>query len=116
MTGRILGAIVGLAMFAPAVSGAQTIVDGRTLKARCATIQLTNPSGGLACRGYVGAVADILSDGNRVNGYRACLPDGVTRGDLVKVVRGWLDGHPDLLRSKAHLLSAQALSERYPCQ
>lgn len=27
MTGRILGVIVGLAMFAPAVSGAQTIVE-----------------------------------------------------------------------------------------
>ena len=115
MIGKILTAVAGLALLAPAVSSAQAIVDGHTLKARCAVIQLANPSGGLACRGYVGAVADILGDGNTVNGLRACLPEGVTREVLVKVVKSWLEKHPDLLRTGAHLLSAQALSERYPC-
>ena len=115
VVGRIFGVVVGLALFVPAVAGAQPIVDGQSLRARCATIQLANPSGGLACRGYVGAVADILADGNTVNGLRACLPEGTTREALVKVVRSWLDGHADLLNSKAHRLTAQAISERYPC-
>ena len=115
MTGKLLGLVVALAMFAPAATWAQTIVDGQTLKARCATIQLANPSGGLACRGYVGAIADVLAEGNPIGEFRACPPAGATREALVKVVKSWLERHPDLLKSKAHILCARALAEEFPC-
>ncbi len=113
---RLMAALaVGLAFYAPAGASAQTITTGQSLKERCAAFQLTNPSAGLACRGYIGAVADILSEGNAIDGHRACLPATVRREDLVRQVIAWLDRHPELLRAKAHRLTAEALSERYPC-
>jgi hypothetical protein len=73
---------------------AQPISDGRTLKERCATFQFTNPSAGLGCRGYVGAVIDILAAGNTIEGYRACPPKDATREDLLRSVKSWLSEHP----------------------
>ncbi len=107
--------VVGLVLYVPAGASAQTITSGRSLKERCATFQLTSPSAGLACRGYIGAVADVLSEGNAIDGHRACPPATVRREELVRQVIAWLDRHPDLLDAKAYRLTAEALSERYPC-
>ena len=78
-------------------------------------MQLTAPSAGLACRGYIGAVADILEAGNRIEDYRACPPSNVNREQIVRSVKSWLDRHPDLLRLPAYHAVAEALSEHYPC-
>ncbi|MDH3594611.1 MAG: Rap1a/Tai family immunity protein [Rhodospirillales bacterium] len=105
-----------IAVMLPSAVAAQVVTDGKSLRQRCATVQWTSPSAGLACRGYIGAVADILTDGNKVYGQRACPPPGAKREALVKAVRDWLGRHPDLLQQKASVVTAQALAEMYPCE
>ena len=96
-------------------ASAQSISDGRTLSDRCASFQLTNPAAGLGCRGYIGAVADILAAGNSIDSYRACPPAEIGREKLVKTVTSWLDMHQGSLSSPAFNLVAQAIAESYPC-
>ena len=113
---RAIGALLaGLALTLPQGAAAQTITTGQSLKDRCATVQLTSPMAGLGCRGYIGAVADILDDGHAVYGYRACTPPGTAREEQVRAVKSWLERHPDDLPLKASRLVAKALSDRYPC-
>lgn len=115
MTRAIAALLAGLVVTLPQGATAQTITTGQSLKDRCATVQLTTPMAGLGCRGYIGAVADILADGHVVYGYRACLPPKAAREELIRTVKSWLDRHPDDLRLKASRIVARALSERYPC-
>ncbi len=108
-------ATLAIAVVLPSATMAQVVTDGQSLKQRCATVQWTSPSAGLVCRGYIGAVADILADGNKVYGRRACPPSGAKREALIKGVRDWLGRHPDLLQQRASAVTAQALAEAYPC-
>jgi len=107
--------IAGFAVLLPAAAAGQVITDGESLRQRCATVQLTMPLAGLGCRGYIGAVVDILVDGNTVYDHRACPPPGENREILIKVVKAWLDRHPEALKQKASVATAQALAEAYPC-
>jgi hypothetical protein len=104
-----------MAMLIPSVVSAQVVTDAQSLRQRCATVQWTNPSAGLACRGYIGAVADILADGHEVYGRRACPPPGTSREAVVKTVRDWLGRHPEQLQQRAARVIVQALAEAYPC-
>ncbi len=112
---RLPPAILTMAVLLPAAAAAQAVTDGQSLKQRCATVQWTSPSAGLTCRGYIGAVVDILDDGNQVYGRRACPPPGIKREAVIKAVRDWLGRHPNLLQEKASVVTAQALAEAYPC-
>lgn len=107
--------IVSLLVLLPITSRSQVVTDGASLKKRCASLQLTMPSAGLGCRGYIGAVADILADGNSIYNYRACPPAGKKREALVKTVKNWLASHSGELRQRASAVIAQSLAEAYPC-
>lgn len=104
-----------LAFMIPWAAAAQVVTDGRSLRQRCATVQWTNPSAGLACRGYIGGVVDILADGHEVYGRRACPPPATSREAVVKTVRDWLGRHPEQLQQRAARVTVQALAEAYPC-
>ena len=108
-------AAIAIATLLPATAVAQTITDGRSLMQRCATVQWTSPSAGLGCRGYIGAVLDILADGQEVYDLQACPPPGTKREAVIKAVRDWLERHPELLKQKASVVTVQALAEAYPC-
>ena len=112
---RFLLALAVLAAWFPGFATAQTISTGQSLRERCATVQLINPSAGLHCRGYIGAVADILAGGDTVAGYRACPPAEISREELVRSVKAWLDKHSERLQPPAFRLAARALSESFPC-
>ncbi len=107
--------VVGLLVLLPTGAQSQIVTDGVSLKQRCASIQLSLPTAGLGCRGYIAAVADILRDGNTIYNYRACPPPSVKREAMVKTVKVWLTSHPGDLRQRASVLVARALSESYPC-
>lgn len=107
--------LVGLLVLLPTAAQPQIVTDGASLKKRCASVQLTMPTAGLGCRGYIGAVADILADGNTIYGYRACPPPKKKREALVKTVKNWLASHSGELRQKASAVIAHALAESYPC-
>jgi hypothetical protein len=107
--------IAAFLLFIPTAALPQVITNGESLKQRCATFQLTMPSAGLGCRGYIGAVADILADGNTIYDHRACSPPNEKRETLIKIVKIWLDNHQETLDQRASTITAQALAEAYPC-
>jgi hypothetical protein len=50
--------------------------DGNALKAECDNVN--HPFFLGECEGYVEAIAGVMLGDNTVNGFRACLPEGVT--------------------------------------
>lgn len=79
--------IAALVFLFPTTAAAQVITDGESLRKRCGTFQIIMPSSGLGCRGYIGAVIDILADGNAVYEYRACPPHDEEREALIMAVK-----------------------------
>ena len=112
-----LGALVAGSLVLVSVTSAQAqvVTDGRSLKERCATLQIAAPALGLGCRSYIGAVVDVMADGNAIYDRRACLPAKAKREAVVKSVKIWLENHKEDLRRRASALIAQALAEVYPC-
>ena len=70
---------------------------------------------GLHCRGYIGAIVDIMADGHEVAGFRACPPQPRTREKIIKAVKAWLETHKSELGVNAYVVSARALAEAFPC-
>ena len=64
--------------------------------------------------GYISAVSDSLYK-NRISGFQMCLPKEVELGQLIDVVKIFLDTHPNLLHHTASSLVAKALQDAYPC-
>jgi hypothetical protein len=67
------------------------------------------------CLGYIDGVADAL-DKNIINGYKACVPDGVTAGQLQDVVVQYLRLNPADRHFLAFGLVADAISKAFPCR
>ena len=67
------------------------------------------------CKGYIIAIADVLNN-NTVSGHRACLPENVTKGQVIDIVVPWLEAHPQHRHFTANSLVALALSEAFPCR
>jgi len=59
------------------------------------------------CYGYVAGVVDML--------YTVCLPDGMTRQQVIDVLTLWLRDHPEKRHLPASSLVAGALKEKFPC-
>lgn len=93
--------ILALVLLVPSGAAAQLITDGASLKKRCDTVQILMPSSGVGCRGYIGAVIDVLADGNVLYEYRACPPLNEKREKLILAVRSWMDRHPESLDQSA---------------
>lgn len=108
--------IAGVLALVSVTAHAQIVTDGNSLKQRCATVQIAAPTAGLGCRGYIGAVADVMADGNAIYEHRACLPAAVKREAVVKTVKVWLANHKKDLHRRASALIAEALAEAYPCK
>jgi Rap1a immunity proteins len=62
-----------------------------------------------ACVGYVMGVASSLE------GSAFCFPAGVEKGQIVDVIKRWLEDHPELRHYAASSLITSALKERFPC-
>jgi hypothetical protein len=67
------------------------------------------------CLGYTSAVADAL-DGNRVNGYDACIPLSVNVGQIKDIVVQYLRLNPAERHLAAAGLVADAISKAFPCR
>lgn len=103
---------------------------------------ITQPTGdfgnGIAL-GFISAVAEMSahSTDNTINGIKyylnltpdkqremasrvvvgkmICIPGGVTRGQLMAVVKKWLSTHPEKWNEDAHKLVQEALKTGFPC-
>jgi hypothetical protein len=112
--------IVGLAAAllllgtAPAVAGSN--LTGNDLLARCSASASDNPVQWGVCLGYVMAVADLLGQGRAVAGVRACVAADVTSGQLMDVVRQWLERNPARRHINGAALVAVALQQAFPCR
>lgn len=72
------------------------------------------------CIGYIIAIADVSNcskdvGGKYVGGFSWQPPEGVTIGQLEKVVAKWLNNHPEKLHFGASGLVADALKTAFPC-
>jgi hypothetical protein len=69
-----------------------------------------------SCIGYIEAIGDASQCGKEVNGYSWKSSEGVTVGQLLKVVTKWLNEHPGSLHFGAAGLVANALQDAFPCK
>ena len=99
---------------APAVAGSN--LTGNDLLERCSASASANPIQWGVCLGYVMAVADQLGQGRPINGVRACVAADVTSGQLMDVVRQWLDRNPARRHVNGAALVAVALQQAFPCR
>jgi hypothetical protein len=75
----------------------------------------TSKVGKAYCYGYIAGVADAM-EGDPLLGWRTCLPDGVTVGQIGDVVKAWLGSHPEDRHFVADELVDEALAEAFPCK
>ena len=68
------------------------------------------------CIGYVTAVADALSSGNSVNGFKACIPVNVDMNQIVDVVKNFIRDNPEKRHLVAVGLVAAAFARAFPCR
>lgn len=66
------------------------------------------------CSGFVVGVAQVVGASD-VDGVQACFPEGVTKGQLRKVVVAYLEANPGLLHYDAATLVIVALVGKFPC-
>jgi hypothetical protein len=67
-----------------------------------------------ACQGMVAAVVylgPVLPEE-----FKACLPKGTPRGQLVSAVVKFVDGHPDRMKDDFVYQAAKAIHEAWPCK
>ena len=86
---------------------ADSWVNGNELKKYCSSNSYERG----ICLGFTSAVANIVA----VAGWRACIPDGVTRGQLRDIMVKFLDDHPEALHLEAASLATRAYEEAFPC-
>jgi hypothetical protein len=94
--------------------------EGKVFSTRATICGLTVRQGdahfGL-CAGFVVGIADAMSNVTGVLGRRACIPlPAVPRGQVIDVVKRYLEQHPETRHDSAVSLVAQALSEAFPCK
>jgi hypothetical protein len=57
----------------------------------------------------------VIGISDRINGEVACIPDGVTSGQAVSIVKKYLKENPEELHYTAQSLVAFALIKAFPC-
>ena len=68
------------------------------------------------CIGYFTAIADVIGPGDEeISFWRACLPEGVTQGEIFEKLKGWLKDHPQNTDVAASDNVAHGLASLYPC-
>jgi hypothetical protein len=73
------------------------------------------------CAGYLSGVTDVESMWEAVEGKTSkashyCIPDGVTNGQKLKILKKWLDDNPNKLHERADFIIHRALLQAFPCK
>lgn len=88
---------------------ARISTSGESLYENCSAKKAT-------CAAYVSAIADVMvGKAAAFYRYRACFPTELDGAHLALAVTAWLDEHKERLSSPAYILTAEALSEKFPC-
>jgi hypothetical protein len=128
--------IVLVAVFLSFVCLSQSTVaqekhTGMELHHECEAVANEHPTGidaanGLYCMGYLQGVVeafrqwegmtDSVSKFTTLHTYPpGCIPDGVTAGEVVKVVIKYLNDNPNKLHERQYIVVIDALATAYPC-
>jgi len=120
MRGLILGLAVGLAVLLTSGEGRAGYITGRDLNEVCNKDNYYSKG---QCLGYIegvhdaGSLIDKATDKRQWDSdWTACVPKGVTAGQLWEVVKKWLREHPADWHYTADSLVANALAEAFPCR
>lgn len=103
--------VIGIALpLQVAAAGGATFQSGNDILLWCRTANWQ------LCYGYIEGVADAMSNGEPVLGWRACIPAGVTVGQVKDATLQFLQIHIGFRQKIAASLVAAALSETFPCR
>ena len=109
-----LGIVAAVGLVCVGAANAQAFVSGNELLRQCEEDQRVGV-GAAFCTGYVAAVADRANDGLSGDTTRVCLPPTVELGQLVRVVKKYLNDRPTFLHFQAWVLVQGAIQNTYPC-
>lgn len=68
------------------------------------------------CFGYLNAITDLLVENRDIDGFAACIPDGLDDPTLRDIVVAFLKENTALRRLGAPHLIARALAAAFPCR
>jgi hypothetical protein len=115
----------------PALTHASSgAMDGNEMLTKCRPLWADSPSvttkemlDSAYCGGYIAGVIDsqtmqFAMDGmDHVKGRnRYCRPEEVTNGQVLKVLKKWLDNNPEKLHLRADTIILTAMLEAFPCR
>ena len=108
-----IGAVLALVLVSASVraQAAASWAGGITLKEECNSESMYKPG---RCSGFIAAIAGIVAN-EPIYGWRACVPDGVTIGQLTAIVTKYLNDHPEYLHLTATSHAAKAIAIAFPC-
>ena len=106
--------ILSLAICVASSAVAAEYVSGNRLYEHCGKSGLD--AGRDLCIGYVSAIADVMADGDSVDGYRACVPGAITAGQLQDLLFDHLDTYRLYRHHNASRVVARFLAETFPCE
>ena len=111
MTRATLIAVVLLGFVPSEAEAAAAWINGNELWTWCQKTVGKNfePLGAGSCSGFIAGVLDAL------NGSSMCVPESVTRGQQIDVVRLYLGAHPEQRHYGGAVLVAMAFQEKFPC-
>lgn len=108
------GAVIVTLMTASIAGAEADFIDGNALYGLC-----SKPEGSpmlIDCFAYIRAIVDVMrANGPGAYGLKECAPIGISLGQLIDIVKGYLAAHPEVRTQGASLLVARALSAAFPC-
>ena len=119
MRGVLLALAVSLAVLFTAGEGRAGYMSGQNLNEKCHETGMPYAQ----CAGYIqgvydaGKILDPDTDKRQwKGGWTACVPDSVSTGQLVAVVKKWLREHPEDWHHTGNSQVARAFDETWPCR
>ena len=87
---------------------------GKSLKFKC--MDDVNSHDRAFCMGYILGIADTVMEGNKINNFKACIPDSTTENEIWAVVSKALKENSGSLHYVGDDLVAYAYQEAFPCK
>ncbi|WP_425417023.1 Rap1a/Tai family immunity protein [Oricola indica] len=110
--GLFLALFVSLTMIANKASA--SFYDGNELIKYCRADDAT--AGSWFCMGYIASVIDVVESSTGITErFPVCLPGNVKLGQIVDVVKKYLETHPEIRHQPAAYLTIDALQEVWRC-
>lgn len=109
--GRSIAVLIGMLL----ACQAGAVTTGAVLLETCSNVKNEASFNSGVCSGYVGAVADMMSN-YPYAGLQACFPVDATRAQLVQVSIKFLREHPGVLHLSAYNNVASAFLVAFPCR